>query len=226
MPRGSKQEQCTATGEAAIQWLLEGDPSIRWQAMRDLLGRGARTVARERKRVAEGGWGARLLALQDASGQWGGGVYTPKWTSTTYTLLELRGLGLPAGNPQALKGCRLLLDRGLYHDGGINFGWAPWPSETCVTGMVLSVSAHFGLKDERLERLAAHLLGQQMTDGGWNCRSFRGATHGSFNTTISVLEGLRDYEALNPERAPRLRQAQERGREFLLAHRLFRSHRT
>jgi hypothetical protein len=92
--------------------------------------------------------------------------------------------------------------------------------------MVLSVSAHFGLEDERLERLAAHLLEQRMTDGGWNCRAWRGATHSSFHTTISVLEGLRDYELLNPESAPRLREAQARGREFLLVHRLFRAHRT
>jgi hypothetical protein len=78
--------------KAVVEWLLEGDPSIRWQTMRDLLGRGERTVARERQRVAEAGWGARLLKLQDASGQWGGGVYTPKWTSTTYTLRALRVL--------------------------------------------------------------------------------------------------------------------------------------
>ena len=212
--------------KGVVEWLLEGDPSVRWQTMRDLQGRGERTVARERNRVAQAGWGARLLELQDASGQWGGGVYTPKWTSTTYTLLVLRGLGLPAGNPRALKGCRLLLDRGLYSDGGINLGWGRRPSETCVTGMVLSMSAFFGLDDERLERLAEHLLEQQMSDGGWNCQLWRGATHSSFHTTIGVLEGLRDYELLNPASAPRLREAQARAREFLLVHRLFRAHRT
>lgn len=194
--------------------------------MRDLLACGERTIARERQRVAQTGWGRRLLDLQDASGLWGGGLYSPKWTSTTYTLLLLRGLGLPAGNPRALAGCRVLLDRGLYSDGGINFSRTYRHSETCITGIVLSVAAWFALEDQRLERLAAHLLGQQLKDGGWNCQSYRGDTHSSFHTTINVLEGLRAYELLHPERAARLAEAQARGREFLLAHRLFRSHRT
>jgi len=211
----------------ALAWLLEGDPAIRWQALRDLKKSAARTWMAERRRVAREGWGARLLALQDDSGQWGGGIYNPKWTSTTYTLLLLRGLGLAPGDRQALKGCALLLDRGAAADGGINF----WPrriqqSETCVTGMVLSVASYFELKDPRLERIADHLLACQMPDGGWNCQLPRGATHASFHTTILVLEALLDFERLNPSHAGPLRDAQARGREFLLRHRLFRSHRT
>ncbi len=92
--------------DAALEWLLEGDASIRWQAMRDLADAPERAVRREQRRVAQAGWGARLLALQDSDGRWGGGLYTPKWTSTTYTMVLLRGLGLPAGNPNALRACR------------------------------------------------------------------------------------------------------------------------
>jgi hypothetical protein len=211
----------------ATRWLLEGDPAIRWQALAGLCGAGAGTVARERARVAREGWGARLLTLQDEGGTWAGGLYTPKWTSTTYTLLLLRSLGLPAGNEQALAGCRLLLDEGLYRDGGINLWRRTYShSETCVTGMALSVCAFFGLPDGRLETLAGHLLREQLPDGGWNCRRFRGATHSSFHTTISVLEALLDYERRGPPCRGKLREAQCRGREFLLRHRLFRSHRT
>jgi len=209
------------------RWLLEGDPAIRWQVLADLCGADAETVARERARVAEEGWGARLLALQDPGATWAGGLYTPKWTSTTYTLLLLRSLGLPAGNERALAGCRLLLDAGLFRDGGINL-WrkSQKNSETCVSGMVLSVSAFFALRDPRLETLAGYLLREQMRDGGWNCRRLRGATHGSFHTTISALEALLDYERLDPRCRSDLCAAQSRGREFLLHHRLFRSHRT
>ncbi len=208
-------------------WLLEGDPAIRWQTLADLCGADAQTVARERARVAEKGWGASLLALQDPGGTWAGGLYTPKWTSTTYTLLLLRSLGLPAGNEQALAGCRLLLGAGLFRDGGINLWRKTYKnSETCVTGMALSVSAFFGLRDARLETLAGYLLHEQMRDGGWNCRRFRGATHSSFHTTISVLEALLDYQRLDPPCRAELGEAQSRGREFLLRHRLFRSHRT
>ena len=213
--------------EVPTGWLLEGDPAIRWQALADLCGADPQTVARERARVAAQGWGARLLALQDPGGTWAGGLYTPKWTSTTSTLLLLRSLGLPAGNEQALAGCRLLLDAGLFRDGGINL-WrkSQKTSETCVSGMVLSIAAFFGLRDPRLETLAGYLFQEQMPDGGWNCRRARGATHGSFHTTISALEALLDYQRHDPPCRSELCAAASRGREFLLKHRLFRSHRT
>ena len=218
------------TKDTVLEWLLAGDPAIRWQALRDLRNAPSGTVRREQKRVAREGWGARLLERQDADGRWAGGLYNPKWTSTTYTLLLLRSLGLEPGHPQALRGCRLLLDRGCWSDGGINF-FAPrhQRSETCVSSMVLAIVCWFGLVDERGDRLAEHVLAAQMPDGGWNCRAmpgYAGATHGSFHTTISALEGLLEYERLRPERASAARAAQARGREFLLVHRLFRSHRT
>lgn len=221
--------------DAAIQWLLEGDPAIRWQALRDLVGAPERTVARERRRVATKGWGARLLARQDASGRWAAGsspdtgLYSPKWTSTTYTMLLLRDFGLPSKDRRARKACGPLLDRGLQPDGGVSYGtWAQWThrGETCITGMVLSIASYFEYDDDRLDTIAQHLLEQQMPDGGWNCRRSSGATHSSVNTTISVLEGLRLYEVFRRRRVVTMRRAQQRGREFLLAHRLFRSHRT
>jgi len=211
--------------EATIQWLLHGDPAIRWQALRDLVGAAERTVNLERQQIAREGWGARLLARQDPEGTWAGGLYTPKWTSTTYTMLLLRDLGLPAGNRQARASCTLLLDKGLQRDGSINLGWRG-RGETCVTGMVLSILSSFDYDDDRLDLIAGHLLEQQMPDGGWNCRRPYGATHASVHTTISVLEGLRHHEAHRHWNVRAVREAQQRGREFLLVHRLFRSHRT
>jgi hypothetical protein len=214
--------------DPVLQWLLEGDPAIRWQALRDLKGAAERTVRREQRRVAKEGWGARLLALQDANGRWAGGIYNPKWTSTTYTMVLLRSLGLAPGHPQAMRACQVLLDAGFWHDGGINFWQRRYKrSETCVSGMLLAVFCWFGMDDPRVDRLAEHVVAQQMADGGWNCRAMPGygrATHGSFHTTISALEGLLEYERFRKSRVAR--EAQARGREFLLAHRLFRSHRT
>lgn len=207
------------------QWLLDGDPAIRWQVLRDLIGASDRSVKRERQRVGREGWGARLLARQDPEGTWARGLYSPKWTSTTYTMLMLRDFGLPATNRRARTACALLLDGGLQRDGGINYGWRG-RSETCITGMVLSILAHFECDDDRLDTIADHLLEQQMLDGGWNCRRPFGATHASVHTTISVLEGLRLYELNRGRQFPAVRAAQRRGREFLLMHRLFRSDRT
>jgi hypothetical protein len=209
----------------SLEWLLAGDPAIRWQALRDLADAPRATVERERAKVATEGWGARLLARQAGDGTWGGGLYSPKWRSTTYTALALRDLGLPPDNRSARAACPLLLDQGICRDGGINYGF--WrQSETCVTGMVLSILSYFRYDDDRLSTLTDHLLRQQMPDGGWNCRRPQGATHSSMHTTISVLEGLRRYEEHLHGKARAIRSAQSRGREFLLAHRLFRSHRT
>lgn len=217
----------SAVTESSLPWLLAGDPAIRWQLYRDLLDAPARTVVREQSRVASEGWGARLLGLQDPEGTWAGRMYSPKWISTTYTMLLLRDLGLPPRNPQTQQACALLLDRGLYRDGGIGFGWGR--SETCVTGMVLSILSWFRFDDARLDTIAEHLLEQQMADGGWNCQRDFGATHSSMNTTILALEGLLNYErhrARTVRKVRAVRAAQRRGREFLLDHRLFRSHRT
>ncbi len=220
--------------DPTLEWLLDGDPAIRWQTLRDLVGAPRATVDRERRRVARDGWGARLLARQDPGGTWAGGqsadggLYSPKWTSTTYTMLLLRDFGLST-SLRTRRACKALLEHGLQRDGGINYGVrAKWTGrgETCITGMVLSILSHFEHDDPRLETVADHLLEQQMPDGGWNCRRHQGATHSSVNTTISVLEGLRLYEVHRGRRVRAVRAAQRRGREFLLVHRLFRSHRT
>ncbi len=189
----------------------------------------------QRRKVAREGWGARLLAKQDSDGKWAGGLlsdgglYSPKWISTTYTMLLMRDFGLPVNNRQTRKACTLLLNGGLQPDGGINYGtWAKWirRGETCVTGMVLSILSHFEYDDDRLDTIAQHLLEQQMPDGGWNCQRPNGATHASMHTTIGVLEGLRFYEVYRGRQVRATRAAQRCGREFLLVHRLFRSHRT
>ena len=229
---GERLEPQTA---GTIQWLLDGDPAIRWQTLRDLVGAPERAVERERRKVARDGWGGRLLARQDPGGTWAAGqssdsgLYTPKWTSTTYTMLTLRDFGLPSANRQARRASVLLLEKGLQRDGGVAYGtWAKGArrGETCVTGMVLSILSHFELEDARLDTIAGHLLERQMPDGGWNCRLPMGATHGSVHTTISVLEGLRHYERHRGRGLEAVRRAQYCGRGFLLAHRLFRSHRT
>ena len=212
--------------ESVIDWLLAGDPAVRWQVQRDLLDLPEAVFAATRERVATGGWGARFLALQDPAGTWGGGLYGPKWISTTYTLLTLRQLGLPPDSTSARVGCDLLLEGGFQPDGGINYARSKIShSETCITGMVLSLLAYFRFPDARVDALVGHLLDQQMPDHGWNCRSYLGDTHPSFHTTILVLEGLWEYEKAYGER-PDIQDARSRAHEFLWLHRLYRSHRT
>lgn len=210
-----------------IDWLLQGDPSINWQVHAHLLDSDDKTTWKERKKVATSGWGKQLLSHQDKSGTWAGTMYSPKWTSTTYTLLLLRSLGLYPDNTGAQKGCRILLDNGFAKDGGINY-WEKYSSqsETCVTGLTLTLLAYFNIIDKRLISIAEHLLSVQMEDGGWNCRKSYGATHSSFHTTLIVLEAFHEYQQKFNDHKKEVLQARDKAVEFLLHHRLYKSHRT
>jgi hypothetical protein len=206
---------------AALDWLMAGDPAIRWQVLRDLADAPAAEVEAERVRVAAEGWGARLLAEQDADGRWAGALYSPKWVSTTYTLLLLYWLGLPPGNERALAGCRQLWD------GGLVFGPRGGQPETCEAGMAVLLSAGLGYLggEPQIERAVQWLLGEQLDDGGWNCEARRtGSRHGSFHTSVSALDALTEYRKAGGQQE--VDAAVVRGQEFFLAHRLYRSHRT
>jgi len=209
-----------------IDWLLKGDASIRWQVMRDLLEESPEIYEKERAKVKDRGWGSKLLSRQDATGTWGGGIYNPKWISTTYTLLLLRQFGLPQDHPQAQKGCKHFLLKGIYRDGGINLFKSVDYSETCINGMMLTLLSYFRFPDKRVHDVAEFLLKEQMPDGGWNCQRVHGATHASFHTTISVLEGMFEYGEAYPKRAPIIEKAVRQAQEFLLVHHLYKSHHT
>ena len=217
-----------------IDWLLDGDPAIRWQVLRDLVDAPAEQVAAERARVETEGWGARLLAMRDPDGQWDGGACFPRriaddwragiepdfshgqpWTSTLPTLMLLHDLGLDPGCAAAREttalvtaNCRWEHDGQAFFDGEV---------EPCINGRTLSIGAYFGAD---VDGLASGLLDDQLEDGGWNCEAENGATVSSFDSTICVVEGLLEYElsgggvAVAPARA--------RGEEYLLERRLSR----
>ncbi len=186
--------------------------------MRDLTGQPGDAVAAERSRVAEEGWGARLLSLQADDGEWGGGTYSPKWTSTTYTLLQLRDLGVDPAADRMRRAVDLV-------DSHVSMGQAEWPyfsyrGETCITGIVLSLAAYFGKAGDDVIQW---LLDEQLEDGGWNCATARGSQRSSFNTTILVLEGLLEYEMSQAGRNAQVSAARIRGHEYLMDRGMFRS---
>ena len=179
------------TNDPVIDWLLDADPSIRWQVMRDLTDTPAEIVAAERARVASEGWGPRLLDQQRPDGQWGDGVATPFWWSNMYTLVFLRDLGLDPTSARARAAIDLVRDNVTW---GPEFGNSPFfegEVEPCINGRVVALGAYFG---ERSDRLVDRLLSEQLADGGWNCEAERGSVRSSFHTTICVLEGLLAFE--------------------------------
>jgi hypothetical protein len=209
--------------EGITRWLLEGDPAIQWQTQRDLLGEPATAYEPTRARVATSGWGADLLSRRDREGTWAGGLYGPKWTSTTYTLLLWR-FGLARDNPSARRGVRLLWDGARYFEGALTPARSIDYPEACVTAMYVTLARHFGYDDHRVDEAIGWLLRNHLEDGGWNCRNVRfGDRHRSFHTTISVLEALAGLAA---DRRDDAAAAMQRGWEFLFEHRMFKSHHT
>lgn len=212
-----------------IDWLMDGDPAIRWQVQRDLLGAPRAEWEAEQRRTAEAGWGARLLALQEPDGGWGGGIYSPKWTSATYTLLLLRSIGIPRECAAAERGARLVLDELLGASCDAAFQRKLADCDRCVVGMVLQLAVYFGVDDDRVAAIVDNLLSEIMPDGGWNCRRHRRPLphHSSFHTTFNVLDGLREYIELAGGARREEALAAERGAiELVLQHRLFRSDKT
>jgi hypothetical protein len=197
-------------------WLLDADPAIRWQVMRDVTAAPHAAVAAERARVATEGWGAKLLALQGQDGQWGGGTYFPSWTSTAWTLKLLRDLGLDPASAGARHAIALVRENSRWeHEGEPFFAGEVEP---CINGMTLAIGAYFG---EDVQGIVNRLLGEQMNDGGWNCEQEIGSTRGSFNSTIDVLEGLLEYERATGG-SPEVAAARLRGQEYLLDRRMLR----
>ena len=211
--------------EKIINWLLEGDVSVQYQVYRDLL-----CVKREdlRNRIASEGWGFNYLSFQKENGHWGRKFYQPKWTSTHYTLLDLKNLGISPDNPQIRKSIIMLLEQEKGDDGGINPSGTIKYSDVCLNGMFLNYASYFEIDERKLQSIVDFILLQRLDDGGFNCRFNRsGAKHSSLHSTLSVLEGILEY-SLNGYnyRVPELKEAEATSGEFILKHRLYISDRT
>jgi hypothetical protein len=207
---------------AFIAWLLDSDPAIRWQVMRDLTGAPAEQVASERARVATEGFGARLLALQATDGRWGGAAWNRGWDSTMHVLMLLEGLGLDPASGPAQRAVGLVRDRVTWKGCGPpeceSNPFFAGEVEPCINGQVALVGAYF---HQDVQGIVDRLLAEQLPDGGWNCDVERGSTRSSFNTTICVLEALLEHER-SAGSHPKVTAARLRGQEYLLERRLMR----
>jgi hypothetical protein len=209
-----------------VDWLLDSDPAIRWQAMRDLTDASPAAIAAERARLPREGLAAEILALQKSDGSWRR-ANAPVWLSTLFTFLLLRATGVDRAEP-SVESAVVRVEAGLRWDDKDGF-WELRPAEfgakpffegevePCINGGTLALAAYFGRPTESLAR---RLLGEQLDDGGWNCEAPKSA-RSSFHTTICVLEGLLEYERAVGS-APEIAAARRRGEEYLLERDLFR----
>ena len=202
---------------ATLRWLLDSDPAIRWQVMRDLTGETPDAVAAERSRIATQGWGAELLARQSPGGNWGGPTEYPGLLITLYTLVVLKDLGLDPASEQA----RRMIDRvdkRLVFRPLKNRPFLHGETEPCINGRILGIGAYF---KEPNDELVNQLLNEQLEDGGWNCEA-PNSRRSSFHTTICVLEGLREYERA-VRKSALVTRARKKAENYLLERRMFRS---
>jgi hypothetical protein len=229
MPSAADSSGGRAESDTVAGWLLDSDPSIRWQVMRDVLGVPETQYQAERARVETEGWGARLLSCEDEDGQWAGGAFFPggfdfkewkevgqPWTATVFSLSQLREFGLDPASERARRAVELV---------GANSRWDHarepyWEGEVeeCINGRVVADGAYFGVD---VSRLAGRLAGERMDDGGWNCERANGSVRSSFASTINVLEGLLEYEKATGGTAES-KDARRSGEEYLLQRHLFR----
>jgi hypothetical protein len=214
-----------------LDWLLDSDPAIRWQALRDLVDAPAEVVAAERARVVTEGWGARLLALQGEDGQWEGGALFPArrgksisgeqpkgqpWTATAYSLVALHDFGVDRQCQQVRRAVAQVREHCRWEHAGQPF--FAGEVEPCINGMTVALGVYF---DQDVDGVVARLVGEQLEDGGWNCEVENGSVRSSFHTTIRVLEGLSAHERATGG-SPESIAARRRGQEYLLERQLFR----
>ena len=222
MNRSDAPEPARGQPRPVLHWLLDSDPSIRWQVLRDLTEASADEVAAEREKVATEGAGRQLLDLQAPDGRWGGAAWNRGWDSTMHALLLLREMGLDPASGEARRAVDLVRDhvtwRGCGPPEADNHAFFAGEIEPCINGQVGAAGAYFG---QDVRAIIERLLGEQLADGGWNCAAANGSTRSSFNTTICVLEALLEYERAFPVGAE-VAGARLRGQEYLLERRLFR----
>jgi hypothetical protein len=213
-------------------WLLNSDPAIRWQVMRDLLDLPESEWGPERARVETEGWGARLLALEEEDGLWAGGACFPSdfvwggdepgqpWTATMHTLQTLQIFGLLPESASAQRAVSLVAENGRWeHEGQRYFDGEVEP---CINGRTIDTGVYLGAD---VARIVDRILDEGLEDGGWNCEAERGSVRSSFDSTINVLDGLLELEMAS-QGSDAVRDARRAGEEYLLERSLFRRKRT
>jgi hypothetical protein len=208
-------------------WLLDADPAIRWQVLRDLTDAPPAEVAAERAKVATSGWGARLLSARDPDGQWAGGACFPAgfrgdfsagqpWTSTYPSLALLYDFGVDPHAASVREAIALVAENCRWeHDGQRFFDGEVEP---CINGRTAMLGAYFGVD---VQGIVDRLLSEQLSDGGWNCEVENGSVRSSFHSTLAVLCGLLEHERAHGADAA-VTEARRRGEEYLLERRLMR----
>jgi hypothetical protein len=215
--------------EALTAWLLDSDPSLRWQVERDLVHEPPEIWEATRARIATEGFGARLLSLQDSDGQWAGGAFFPAdfdfpqmaedgqpWTATTWTLNSLREWGLDSAVLRERRTAELIAENSRWEYENLPY----WSGEVdcCINAWTVANGLWLGAD---ITGIVDWFLEHRLTDGGWNCEWVEGSMRSSFHSTLNSLKGLLAYDAATGG-TDATHAARRSGEEYLLQRSLFR----
>lgn len=216
------------TTNKVIDWLLEGDVVIQYQTHRDILESDINVLKALNNRIQFEGWGKEFLNGRNIKIRSGRGFYYPKWINSHYILLDLKNLCIYPNIKEIKDTLSAIFKYEKGQDGGINPSSFIKQSDVCINGMVLNYASYFGVQENDLKSIVDFILAQHMNDGGFNCRLNRkGAIHSSLHSTISVIEGILEYTKNGYKyRLSELQEVENRSREFILEHRLFKSDKT
>ena len=138
-----------------MDWLLAGDVSIQYQVYRDLLCSERRDL---RDRIECEGWGAEYLSRRRADSHWGLKFYQPKWTSSHYTLLDLRNLCISPRHASIQDSVNMIATNEKGQDGGINPSGSIQNSDVCINGMFLIYASYFKTEEENFKSVIDFIL--------------------------------------------------------------------
>ena len=215
--------------QQTLDWLLESDPSLKWQVERDLVGAPTEVWHSTKVRTGFEGYGALVLSVQDPDGQWAGGAYFPTraepralvregdesgqpFIATTWSLKDLREWGVDAkllgDTAERLRAiCKWEYKDLPYWDGEV---------DVCINAFTIATGAWLGLD---MSKNAEWFLEHQLADGGWNCEWVEGSTRSSLHSTLNALVGLLNYEKIVGKDAA-ITAARKRAEEYLLERKL------
>lgn len=198
-------------------WLSEQDVSIQYLYTR-LVRQYPDTGLQ--KRIASEGYGSFLLSQQNPDGHWGKYYYQPKWTSTHYTLLQLKDCGISPDQPVCREIVFRMFEECQLPDGGLNLAKSNMASDICVDGMILNYASYFIPESEKLESLVASILKKQKSDGGF---TWYDQNEGDPHSTICVLEGLHSFQenVKSTELQSKIDVAIRGGLDYFYQHHLF-----
>ena len=230
---------------AALEWLLDGDPSVRAFTLTGLLGAAPddpEVVAARRDMMREGVV-PRILAAQGADGHLGerDRFYSAKYTGTVWQLIILAELGADGGGERVRAACEAVLrdaqdpesggfstDRAKKTGGGLHSRVIP-----CLTGNMAFSLIRLGLLDDpRVQRAVDWITTFQRFDDaegeaptGWPYEPWE-MCWGLHTRSMGAVKALKALAEVPPERrSPAVQRTIAAGAEFLLRHHVHkRSH--